>query len=134
MGSSIDVMRTFIAREISANFSQNDGWAVAKTRPFSGYNEALSIERFYNGANETVTMGVCMENAVPAEFIDFIKASAPATGKCGVLVAKNADISAVPKTWKVLTMQAFGYEDEKLVWYRNPARKPRPVAQKPAAA
>jgi hypothetical protein len=128
-------MRTFIGKEITANFSQNDGWAVAQAKALSGYNQALSIERFYNGMQESVKLGVCLDRAVSPEFIDAVRSTAQAApAKFGLLVAKNADVSAVPQSWKILTMQGFGFEGENLVWYKNPARRVKPEAAKATPA
>lgn len=139
MGSSTDVMRTFIVREISANFPQNDGWALKESKTVSGYNQTFSIERFHNGMMESVKLGVCLDRTVSPEFIDLVRSEAPAAqgrspARVGLLVTKNADVSAVPDTWKVFTLQAFGYEGENLVWYKNPARRVKPEAAKATAA
>lgn len=137
MGSSTDVMRTFIAREISAIFSQNDGWSVEQTSTISGYNQIFSLTRFYNGMKETVKMGVCLDRAVSPEFVAGMQSAvsgAQGSPKVGLLVAKNADVAAVPEAWRVLAMQAFGYEGENLVWYKNPARRVKPEAAKATPA
>ena len=130
MGSSQDVMRLYITREISGNFSQADGWSVAKSHTLSGYNQVFFIERFYNGMKELVKLGVTFDRVVPQGLIDFMTTGLPGASSFSqrqnrfeMIVPKNTDISAVPASWKIHYMNTFGYEGESLVWNKKPVRK-----------
>ena len=126
MGSSQDVMRLYITREISGNFSQTDGWSVAKSHTVSGYNQVFFIERFYNGMKELVKLGVTFDRVVPQGLIDSMTTGTPGSqrqNRFEVIVPKNTDISAVPASWKIHYMNTFGYEGESLVWNKKPVRK-----------
>ncbi len=130
MGSSQDVMRLYITREISGNFSQIDGWSVAKSQTLSGYNQVFFIERFNNGMKELVKLGVTFDRVVPQSLIDSMTTGLPESSSFSqrqnrfeVIVPKNTDISAVPVSWKIHYMNTFGYEGESLVWNKKPVRK-----------
>jgi hypothetical protein len=130
MGSSQDVMRLYITREISGNFSQTEGWSVAKSHTLSGYNQVFFIERFKNGMKELVKLGVTFDRVVPQGMIDFmIKGSPEVSSVSGrqnrfeLIVPKNTDISAVPASWKIHYMNTFGYDGESLIWNKKPVRK-----------
>jgi len=130
MGSSQDVMRLYITREISGNFSQIDGWSVAKSQTLSGYNQVFFIERFKNGMKELVKLGVTFDRVVPQSLIEFMTTGSPVVSSFSqrqnrfeVIVPKNTDISAVPASWKIHYMNTFGYEGESLVWNKKPVRK-----------
>ena len=130
MGSSQDVMRLYITREISGNFSQTDGWSVAKSHTVSGYNQVFFIERFRNGMKERVKLGVTFDRVVPQSLIDLMTTGLPDEPRFSerqkrfeVIVPKNTDISAVPASWKIHYMNTFGYEGESLIWNKKPVRK-----------
>jgi hypothetical protein len=137
MGSSQDVMRLFINREVSSNFPQSAGWAVAQSKTLSGYNQVFFIERYANGMIEFVKLGITFDRVVPQDLIDFMNAgipykpSFPISKTRTILIApKNADTSAVPASWNVYYMTAFGYEDEALIWYKKKVRKEKEGEQK----
>jgi hypothetical protein len=128
MGSSQDVMHIFVNREISGNFSQIDGWSVAKSQTLSGYNQVFSIERFNNGMKESAKLGVTFDKSVPQNLIDSMTTGIPASAssrqtRFDVIVPKNTDVSAVPKSWNIHFMNTFGYDGESLVWHKKPVRK-----------
>jgi hypothetical protein len=130
MGSSQDVMHVYITREVSGNFPQSAGWTVAQSKTLSGYNQVFFIERYDNGMIESVKLGVTFDRSVPKDLIDFMnsgipyKPSFPVSKTRTFLIApRNTDTSAVPASWKVHFMDAFGFEDEALIWYKKPVRK-----------
>jgi hypothetical protein len=130
MGSSQDVMHTYIAREVSGNFPQSAGWTVAQSRTLSRYNKVFFIERYQNGTIESVKVGVTFDRAVPKELIDLMNAAIPykpsfpvSRTRIFLMAPKNTDTLAVPASWKVHFMNAFGFEDEALIWYKKPVRK-----------
>jgi hypothetical protein len=128
MGSSQDVMHIFVNREISGNFSQIDGWSVAKSQTLSGYNQVFSIERFYNGMKDFAKLGVSFDKTVPQGLIDSMIAGVPASSparrtRFDVIVPKNTDVSAVPASWNIHFMNTFGYEGESLIWNKKPVMK-----------
>ena len=119
-------MRLYITREISGNFSQTDGWSVAKSQTLSGYNQVFFIERFNNGMKELVKLGVTFDRVVPQNLIDSMTTGTPGSqrqNRFEVIVPKNTDISAVPASWQIHYMNTFGYEGESLVWNKKPVRK-----------
>jgi len=123
-------MRLYITREISGNFSQTEGWAVAKSQTLSGYNQVFFIERFKNGMKELVKLGVTFDRVVPQSLIEFMTTGSPVVSSFSqrqnrfeVIVPKNTDISAVPASWKIHYMNTFGYEGESLIWNKKPVRK-----------
>jgi hypothetical protein len=135
MGSSQDIMHTFTGREIASNFSQSDGWAVAQSRTFSGYNQMFVIERFVRGTKETVKLGVTFDRSVPQGLIDLVAASmtgdtsfSSAKLRYEMIVPRNTDISTVPASWRVHYMNAFAFEGNSLVWQKKPVTKPKEEA------
>ena len=132
MGSSQDIMHTFIGREIASNFSQSDGWAVTQSRTLSGYNQVFLVERFMKGMKETVKLGVTFDRAVPKDLVDLV--AAPMAGDTSfssaklryeMIVPRNADISTVPASWRIRYMNAFTFEGNSLVWQKKPVTKPK---------
>ena len=135
MGSSQDIMHTFIGREIASNFSQTDGWAIGQSRSLSGYNRMFVIERFVRGTKETVKLGVTFDQSVPQDLIDLV--TAPMTGDTSfssaklryeMIVPRNTDISTVPASWRIHYMNAFAFEGNSLVWQKKPITKPKEEA------
>jgi hypothetical protein len=130
MGSLQDVMRLYITREVSSNFPQSAGWTVAQSKILSGYNQVFFIERYNNGMIESVKLGVTFDSTVPKDFIDFMNAGIPykpsfpvSKTRTFLIAPRNTDTSAVPASCKVHFMNAFGFEDEALIWYKKPVRK-----------
>jgi hypothetical protein len=137
MGSSQDVMRLYIAREVSSNFPQSAGWTVAQSKTLSGYNQVFFIERYANGMIESVKLGVTFDPSVPKDLIDLMSAGLPykpsfpvSKTRTFLIAPRNADTLAVPAAWKVHFMNAFGFEDEALIWYKKPVRKEKEEAAK----
>jgi hypothetical protein len=86
---------------------------------------------------EFVKLGITFDRVVPQDLIDFMNAvipykpSFPVSKTRTILIApKNADTSAVPASWNVHYMTAFGYEDEALIWYKKKVRKEKEEEQK----
>jgi len=132
MGSSQDIMHTFVGREIASNFSQSDGWAIAQSRTLSGYNRMFVIERFTRGTKETVKLGVTFDRSVPQDLIDLVAASmtgdtsfSSAKLRYEMIVPRNADVSTVPPSWRIHFMNAFLFEGNSLVWQKKPITKPK---------
>jgi hypothetical protein len=130
MGSSQDVMRLYITREVTSNFPQSAGWTVARSKTLSGYNQVFFIERYDNGMIESVKLGVTFDRTVPKDLIDFMNAGIPykpsfpvSKTRTFLIAPRNTDTSAVPASFKVHFMDAFGFEDEALIWYKKPVRK-----------
>ena len=130
MGSSQDVMRLYIAREVSSNFPQSAGWTVAQSKALAGYNQVFFIERYANGVIESVKLGVTFDRTVPKDLIDLMGAGLPykpsfpvSKTRTFLIAPRNTDTSAVPASWNIHFMNAFGYEDEVLIWYKKPVRK-----------
>jgi hypothetical protein len=137
MGSSQDVMRLYIAREVSSNFPQSAGWTVAQSKTLSGYNQVFFIERYANGMIESVKLGVTFDPSVPKDLIDLMSAGLPykpsfpvSKTRTFLIAPRNTDTSAVPASFKVHFMDAFGFEDEALIWYKKPVRKEKEEAAK----
>ena len=130
-------MRLYIAREVSSNFPQSAGWTVAQSKTLSGYNQVFFIERYANGMIESVKLGVTFDPSVPKGLIDLMSAGLPykpsfpvSKTRIFLIAPRNADTSAVPAAWKVHFMNAFGFEDEALIWYKKPVRKEKEEAAK----
>ncbi len=130
-------MRLYIAREVSSNFPQSAGWTVAQSRTLAGYNQVFFIERYANGVIESVKLGVTFDRTVPKDLIDLMGAGLPykpsfpvSKTRIFLIAPKNTDTSAVPASWKVHFMDAFGFEDEALIWYKKPVRKEKEEAAK----
>lgn len=135
MGSSQDIMRTFVGREIASNFSQSDGWAVTQSRTLSGYNQVFLVERFMKGMKETVKLGVTFDRLVPQDLIDLVTASmtgdtsfSSAKLRYEMIVPRNTDVSTVPASWRIHYMNAFAFEGNSLVWQKKPITKPKEEA------
>jgi len=122
-------MHTYISREIGNVYSGSAGWNVATSNLLSGYDQVDVLERIANGRKETVFIGVSFGLKVPETMINALKQSTvkssvfqAAKPKYEILVPKNTDTSAVPKEFQVRFMNAFGFEDEALVWYKKPVQ------------
>ncbi len=134
-------MRLYITREVSSNFPQSAGWTVAQSKTLSGYNQVFFIERYDNGMIESVKLGVTFDPSVPKDLIDLMSAGLPykpsfpvSKTRTFLIAPRNTDTSAVPAAWKVHFMDAFGFEDEALIWYKKPVRKEKEEAAKKHAA
>jgi hypothetical protein len=140
MGSSQDVMRLYIAREVSSNFPQSAGWTVAQSKTLPGYNQVFFIERYANGMIESVKLGVTFDRTVPKDLIDLMSAGLPykpsfpvSKTRTFLIAPRNADTSSVTASWNIHFMDAFGYEDEALIWYKKPVRKEKEEESKKQA-
>ena len=133
MGSSTDIMRTYISREIAGAYSGSSGWNIAQSNVLSGYNQVNVLEKIENGRRDTVLLGISFDRAVSEDLVNAmkqttIKNSVYLSGKprCEILVPKNADTSSVPAGCQIRFMSAFGFEGDSLIWYKKPVQTSNP--------
>jgi hypothetical protein len=129
MGSSTDVMQTYISREIAGVYAGSAGWNIAQSNPLTGYNKVIVLEKVENGTKETVFLGVTFDRAVPEDLLNVMKQTKLASSvyqskppRREILVPKNADTSAVPKDFNIRPMNSFGFDGEALIWYKKPVQ------------
>jgi hypothetical protein len=142
MGSAHDIMQTFANKEIRAHFRDHDGWECRPV-PSPGTRDAtFFLSRDVRGRKETVALAVSFEEETSVAALAAVSAGHKGHNALKaqyLLVPKAADVSAVPKEIQVLSMDAFGFVEGKLVWLtkkknakRYPQRYPQP--EEPAKA
>ncbi len=119
MGSAQDIMQTFANREIRAHFSPFDGWECQKTPSPATRDTVFILTRDFRGKTETVALAVSFDEEPSVTALEGIAAGH--TGRHALkgqylLVPKDANISAVPRHIRVLSMSAFGFSDGELIW------------------
>jgi hypothetical protein len=119
MGSAQDIMQTFACKEIRAHFRDHDGWECRQVPAPGTRDSTFLLSRDVRGRKETVALAVSFDEEPSVTSL-----AAMAAGHKGrnalkaqyLLVPKSADVSAVPKEIQVLSMNAFGFVEGKLVW------------------
>jgi hypothetical protein len=119
MGSAQDIMQTFANKEIRAQFRDHDGWEC-KQVPSPGTRDAVFfLSRDVRGKKETVALAVSFDEEPSVTTLAAVSAGHKGRNALKaqyLLVPKAADVSAVPKEIQVLSMNAFGFVEGKLVW------------------
>lgn len=119
MGSAQDIMQTFADKEIRAHFSSYDGWECKKAPSPATHETVFLLSREVRGRTETVALAVSFDEEPSTTAL--LAVSAGYKGRHALkaqylLVPKDADISAVPKEVRVLSMNAYGFVDGNLLW------------------
>ncbi len=136
MGSSKDVMQTYISREVGNLYSGSAGWNIAESNSLSNYNSVLVLEKLENGTKETVFLGVTFDRTVPDNMLTLLKQTTLKKSvflskppRREILVPRNADTSGVPKEYQIRFMNSFGFQGESLIWIKKPVQvTPTPKA------
>jgi hypothetical protein len=119
MGSAQDIMQTFAYKEIHAQFRDHDGW-VCQQVPSPGTRDTVFfISRDVRGKKETVALAVSFDEEPSVTALAAVSAGHKGRNALKaqyLLVPKAADVSSVPKEIQVLSMNAFGFVEGKLVW------------------
>jgi hypothetical protein len=129
MGSHHDIMHQFVRQEINHHFSPFDNWVVTPVASSARYGRVFLADRQVTGRNEAKLVQVSFEKSVlPAMLAPLPTAERSPYGSVQardriLLVPKDADTSTVPTDIKVMTMQAFSFAGNDLVWMKKPGRK-----------
>jgi len=119
MGSVHDVMQTFAYKEIRAHFRDHDGWECQKVPSPGTRDEVFFITREVRGKKEVVALAVSFDEEPAVAALAAVSAGHKGRNALKaqyLLVPKAADVSAVPKEIQILSMNAFGFVEGKLVW------------------
>lgn len=119
MGSAQDIMQTFADKEIRAHFSSFDGWVCQKAQSPATRDTVFLITRNVRGKKETVGVELSFDEDPSATAL--LAVSAGYKGRQALkglylLTPQAADVSNVPDGIKVLSMNAFGFVDGRLIW------------------
>ena len=119
MGSAQDIMQTFAYKEIRAQFRDHEGWECRQV-PSPGTRDTMFfLSRNVRGRKETVALAVSFDEEPSVTALAAVSAGHKGRNALRaqyLLVPKAADVSAVPKEIHVLSMNAFGFVEGKLVW------------------
>jgi hypothetical protein len=144
MGSAQDIMQTFADKEIRTHFSIYDGWECRKAPSPATRDTAFLLSRDVRGKKETVALLVSFDEEPSVTALAAVSAGFHGRNALKaqyLLVPQAADVSAVPKGIKVLSMNAFGFADGQLVWltkkqnvkhYAQPEAPAKPADATPA--
>ena len=132
MGSAQDIMQTFAGKEIRAHFRDHDGWECRQV-PCPGTRDVtFLLSRDVRGRKETVALAVSFDEEPSVTSLTVVAAGYKGRNVLKaqyLLVPKAADLSAVPKEIRVLSMNAFGFVEGNLVWLtkkKNVKHYPQP--------
>ena len=119
MGSAHDIMQTFASKDLHAQFPDYDGWnwKILPT-PNSG-NPVYRVSRYYHGQQQEAILAVSIEFRPSAGSLAALNSVTTNNGnRIGryLLVPQGADVTCVPAGIGILSMTAFGFSGEKLVW------------------
>ena len=119
MGSSQDVMQSFVSREIRTHFSQFDGWSCEPAESPASRDSLYLISRDVRGKKETIALQVSFDEEPSVTAL--LAVSSRYTGRRALkgqylLVPRDADVSAVNAGIRILSMSMFGFTDGQLIW------------------
>ncbi|MFA6364420.1 hypothetical protein [Methanoregula sp.] len=139
MGSAHDIMQTFAYKEIRAHFREYDGWECKEVPSPSTRDMTCILSREVRGRKESVALVVSYDEEPSTLSLEVLAASLNGKALKGqyLIVPKAANVSAIPEPVHVITMDAFGFVEGKLVWLtkkKNAKHYPQPETPAKAEA
>ena len=131
MGSAHDIMQTFAEKEIRAHFKECDGWNSRQVPSPYVRDMTCILSREVRGRKETLALAVSYDEEPSTLSLEAVTASVNRKSLNGqyLIVPKAANVSVIPKTVQVISMESFGFVDDRLVWLsrkKNVKRYPQP--------
>lgn len=138
MGICTDIMNDFVQQEIKRIYSTYDGWKITPRRHGNSYDTIFIIEKMNKGNREIAKILVSFKKTVTLDMLEELTQPEKVNDgtiprrSYAVMVPANADISALPKDLRVLTMKSFAFDGKELVWIKKPVRKTEDAPPKTA--
>jgi hypothetical protein len=128
MGSSEDVMRGFVNKELQVKFPRYEGWDLQTIKSRENEGFLFLVSRYNRGKNEFAIISASLKQKPGTEELSAIKADQPnrrtLVGRF-LITPQGADLSAVPAHIGVLPMSSFGFIDGELAWLTKKKNAPR---------
>jgi hypothetical protein len=129
MGICTDIMHEFVQQEIRRLYSTYDGWSISMKRMGNSYDTVVTLQRMNRPTREITKILVSFKREVALDQIgELIRPEQILDGTTprrdyAVMVPAGADVSALPKDLKIMTMRSFAFDGKELVWVKKPVRR-----------
>ena len=126
MGDSVDVMNSYVTRDLRKIFSPGEGWNIEREPEYGGASFAYAVSRKRFGKTARYPVDVSMEAAVSAEKAGMIQQQCDMAREAGVVleplmlfVPTGADVTRVPADVMIKYLKVLKVEDGQVIWWKK---------------